>query len=125
MGHVFQKAILSAVNEEEVTMLVDTGATHSLISPQLADRLGVVRFPLKETVTLANGQKVETELGQVAIRIGDRQAVAQTLIADCDEYLLGVETLETLGLSVDPSAGVLRPTRSYTVRLGGLRSTAP
>jgi clan AA aspartic protease len=121
MGHVFQDVVLSAEHEEAVRMLVDTGATHSLISPQLADRLGVVRIPQKETVTLANGEKIETDMGAVRVRIGDRAAWSFTLIADCDENLLGVETLETLGLAVDPSEGCLKPTRGYTVRLGGLR----
>jgi len=32
-----------------------------------------------------------------------------------------VEALEALGLAVDPTTGSLRPTRTYTVRLGGVR----
>jgi predicted aspartyl protease len=55
------------------------------------------------------------------VQIGDRRALATVLVTDCDEPLLGVETLEALGLAVDPSTGTLRPTRKYTVRLGGMR----
>ena len=122
VGHVYERVRLSAQREEEVTMLVDTGATYSLISPGLADRLGVSRFPRKVTVTLANGQKVEAETGMVMVQIGDRSAANVAVIADCDEPLLGVEALETLGLAVDPASGALRPTRAYAVRLGGLRA---
>ena len=50
MGHVYQRVELAAVHEEELTILVDTGATYSLIAPALADRLGVVRFPRKQTI---------------------------------------------------------------------------
>jgi clan AA aspartic protease len=119
---VYERVRLSAQREEEVTMLVDTGATYSLISPSLAERLGVARFPRKVTVTLANGQKVEAETGLVMVQIADRGAVSVVVIADCDEPLLGVEALEALGLAVDPGSGTLRPTRAYAVRLGGLRA---
>jgi predicted aspartyl protease len=102
-------------------MLVDTGATYSLISPALADRLGVVRFPQTITVMLANGHRLEAETGMVMIQIGDRRATNVAIIADCEELLLGVEALESLGLAVDPGSGTLRPTRAYTVRLGALR----
>ena len=70
MGHVFQKVALSAEREQEVSMLVDTGATYSLIPPDLADQLGVARFPRKETATLANGQQVEADIGLVRVQIG-------------------------------------------------------
>ena len=125
VGHVHERVHLAAEHEEDVEMLVDTGATYSLISPALADRLGVVRFPRKTTVTLANGQRVEADAGLVMTQIGDRSAANIVIIAECDEPLLGVESLESLGLAVDPGSGTLRPTRAYTVRLGGLRSQPP
>jgi predicted aspartyl protease len=71
---------------------------------------------------LANGQRVEADAGMVMTQIGDRSAANIVIIAECNEPLLGVESLESLGLAVDPSSGTLRPTRAYTVRLGGLRA---
>jgi len=124
MGHVYQRLTLAAVNEEELTILVDTGATYSLIPPTLAKRLGVSPLPQKQTIILADGSRIEAEVGLVMVRIGDRSAASTVVIADCDEPLLGVEALEALGLAVDPTSGSLRPTRSYTVRLGGVRVTA-
>src|SRR5881409_479273 len=97
MGHVYQRVELAAVHEEELTILVDTGATYSLIPPSLADRLGVSRLPRKQTIILADGRRIEAEVGTVMVRI------------------------EALGLAVDPTTGSLRPTRTYTVRLGGVR----
>jgi len=87
--------------EEDLTILVATGATLSLIPPALADRLGVVRLPRRQVIVLADGRRVEAEVRR-------------------DELLLGVETLETLGLAVDPTTGSLKPTKSFTVRLGGV-----
>src|SRR5262245_36832165 len=122
MGHVYQRLKLAAVNEEELTILVDTGATYTLISPALADRLGVSRLPRKQLVTRADGRQIEAEFGLVMVDIGDRSAATTVVIADCDEPLLGVEALEALGMAVDPTTGSLKPTRAYTIRLGGLRS---
>lgn len=124
MGHVYQRLKLAAVNEEEVTILVDTGATYSLIPPALADRLGVAPLPQKQTIVLADGRRIEAQVGLVMVRIGDRSAASTVVIADCDKPLLGVEALEALGLAVDPTSGSLTPTRSYTVRLGGVRVAA-
>ena len=59
MGHVYQRLTLSAVRKEEMTIMVDTGATYSLISPALADRLGVSRFPERYPVTLADGRQID------------------------------------------------------------------
>ncbi|MDI7266749.1 MAG: aspartyl protease family protein [Myxococcota bacterium] len=123
MGHVFQKVRLSGRREREVTMLVDTGATYSMIGPELADDLGVQRS-FRQTVVLADGRRIEADLGQMMVQIEDRRAGAQVLIAPCDEPLLGVEALEVLGLAVDPTAGTLKPTRAYAVRLGGVRGDA-
>jgi clan AA aspartic protease len=100
---------------------VDTGATCSLIPPALADRLGVARLPRKQSIRLADGRQIEAELGLVMVEIDARSAGTTVVIADCDEPLLGVEALEALGLAVDPTSGTLKPTRAYTVRLGGLR----
>ena len=122
MGHVIQNVRLGALKEAEVPLLVDTGATYSLITPALADRLGVVRLPNKAQVTLANGQRITAEIGAVQVQIGDRVAPSLAIIADCDEMLLGVEALEALGLAVDPTSRTLTPTRGYTLRLGGLRA---
>lgn len=121
MGHVYQCVKLAAVNEEELTILVDTGATYSLIPPALADSLGVSRLPQKQTVVLADGRRIQAEFGLLMVEIGDRRAATTVVIADCDEPLLGVEALEVLGLAVDPTTGSLKPTRTYTVRLGGVR----
>jgi clan AA aspartic protease len=120
MGHVYQRVKLSAVGEEELTLMVDTGATYSLVSPALADRLGVARLPGRLPVTLADGREIQAELGQVRVEIEGRMGATTAIIAECSEPLLGVEALEVLGLAVDPTTGTLVPTRSWTARLGGV-----
>ena len=125
MGHVYQRLTLSALRKEEMTIMVDTGATYSLISPALADRLGVTRFPQRYPVILADGRQIDAEVCQIGVDIEGRTGVTTAVIAECDAPLLGVEALEVMGLAVDPSAGKLVTTRPWTARLGGIRMPAP
>ena len=126
MGHVRQEVELTAEKSTRVRMLVDTGATFSVIPKTLAQAIGVKPRGKPYTVTLADGRRVKCAAGFVDYRIGKREAPGIILIGDVAEPLLGVETLEALGLAVDPRRGRLMPTRSYTVRVsfpGYLTST--
>src|SRR5437667_11672768 len=111
MGHVYQRVELAAVHEEELTILVDTGATYSLIPPSLADRLGVSRLPRKQTIILADGRRIEAEVGTVMVRIGDRSPASTVVIAEWDEPLLGVEAAAAPRRAVSRTAGALTPPR--------------
>jgi predicted aspartyl protease len=102
-------------------MFVDTGATFSVLPPALADDIGIIRVSRTYRMTLADGSGVEMEVGTAFFRVLDREAPATVLIGSVDEPILGVETLEALGLTVDPTTGTLHKKRSYAVRLGGFR----
>lgn len=121
MGHVVQNVTLVAQRERELSMLVDTGATYSVIPPDLADEIGVARLGRTYRIELANGAPIEMDVGVALFRMMGREAPATVLIGDVREPLLGVETLEALGLTVDPTTGTLRKKRGYAVRLGGFR----
>ena len=126
MGHVRQEVELTAEKSTRVRMLVDTGATFSVIPEALAHAIGVKPRGRPYAVTLADGRRVKCASALVDYRIGKREAPGVILIGDVAEPLLGVETLEALGLAVDPRKGRLTPTRSYTVRVsfpGYLTST--
>lgn len=96
-------------------MLVDTGATLSVIPRELADRLGVPRLGPR-TVQLAGGKELAVEAGVVHVKINGREAPTTVLILG-NEPLLGVETLETLGLKVNPHTRQLEPARPFVLRL--------
>lgn len=116
MGHVFVDVYLEGTQKEEkVTMLVDTGATLSAIPKDLADRLGVPRLNPRR-VQLADGKELTVEAGVVHVRIDGREAPTTVLILG-NEPLLGVETLETLGLKVNPQKRELEPVRSFVLRV--------
>ena len=117
MGHVRQEVELIGEKSVKVRMLVDTGATFSVIPKALARAIGVKLRGRPYTVTLADGRRVRCASDIVGYRIGKREAPGVILVGDVAEPLLGVETLEGLGLAVDPRRDRLIPTRSYTIRV--------
>ena len=102
-------------------MFVDTGATFSVLPPDLADEIGVIRMGQTYEIELADRTPVEMDVSVAIFHVLDRVAPSTVLIGNVAEPILGVETLEALGLMVDPSAGRLVAKRAYSVRLGGVR----
>lgn len=122
MGHVFVEAELSWKRKAKVRMLVDTGATHTVLPAELATRLGIPRSPRTVRVQLADRRTRPMRLGTMVVRLMGREAGDTVLIGPRGgEPLLGVEALEALGLAVDPRAGKLRKTRAHGAILVGAR----
>jgi clan AA aspartic protease len=122
MGHVYVDAELSWVGSERVRLLVDTGATYTLLPEDLAQRLGIAPSPRTVRVSLADGTEKDFHLGTALVRLEQREAGATVLIAPTgSEPLLGVEALEALGLAVDPTTQKLHPTRAHAVLAVGVR----
>jgi len=119
MGHVHVEATIRGRRSARVRFLVDTGATYSLISPAVARRVGIQPGPIRDRVRLASGKRVRMPTALGAVRIDGRETATIFWIGPCEEPLLGVETLEALGLAVDPAKARLRATRPYATRLGG------
>ncbi|MCY3021275.1 MAG: retroviral-like aspartic protease family protein [Planctomycetota bacterium] len=120
MGHVYQNVTLSANKKAtRVRMFVDTGATFSVISPKLAEKIGLVGLKKSYRLSLATGLRVTMKAGAAIVRLLGREAPSIVLVGNVEEPILGVETLEALGLAVDPACGKLRKTRTWTVRVGG------
>ena len=91
-----------------VRVLVGTGATYTMLPRRLLAELGV-RPKRKQFFRLANGHKVERDLAVVWARYGDRAFPTQVIVGERgDASLMGVMTLEELGLQVDPRTQRLR-----------------
>ena len=121
MGHIYQKVRLQGEKTATVRMLVDTGATFSVIPPSLARALGIRRPRRSVSVRLADGRRVRLGADLAIIKIDGREAPTTILVGKVDEPILGVEALEALGLVVDPGKKRLSPSRPYAIRLGGYR----
>jgi clan AA aspartic protease len=93
----------------EVDLLVDTGATYTLLPPELVAGLGLPT-PYQRRVLLGSGERVTYRIGEVRIRIGDEERTTVFYAGPSgSRALLGAVALEQFGLAADPLAGRLFP----------------
>ncbi len=104
------------LGETELNMLADTGSTLSKIDESTAKRLGI-RPTGTAAVELADGTERERSLAEAEAEImgdrvmGDRATVRILIGPDGEEPLLGLTTLETLRLKVNPLTRRLEPAK--------------
>ena len=87
---------------EPVEMLVDTGSTYTMLPASVLRSIGVAPV---ETLRfrLADGRRVEREVGDTFVQIDNRVRPCPVVFADEDAHaLLGAVTLEIFGLAADP-----------------------
>ncbi len=97
----------------ELEMVVDTGATYSVIPGEVADDLGI-RATHERTFTPADGRRMSRRLGRAGFAYDGLEAASVVVIGERDDVpLLGATALEELGMEVDPVAKTLRPTTQY------------
>jgi len=113
MGHIYATAKISNVERTrviEIQTLADMGATLTVIPQKIAQELELGEF----TTEMVESGAGELELKRTTARISidGKEAVQDVLISDfIDRVLLGVVTLETLALSLDPLTGKLKEKR--------------
>jgi len=94
---------------EEVSLLVDTGATLSWIPREILQRLGVAAFS-RLPFSLADGRRLERDVTAVLLTLDGRKAPVQVAFGEAgEEAVLGATALEGLGFMVDPVAKKLIP----------------
>jgi len=112
LGYVKVKAKIWNVekkeNIKEIELLADTGAIYTVLPRSLLESLNV-KVIGRRKFKLANNQLIEREVGIVGIEIQGIKTHTITIFGDEGIYLLGVVTLEELGLEVDPIKGELKP----------------
>jgi predicted aspartyl protease len=95
----------------DVDLVVDSGAIYSVVPAAVLRSIGVEPRAL-EVFHLADGQRVRRQIGDVRYEIGGRSGAAPVIFGRRgDASLLGVVTLEALGLRLDPLRRRLGPLR--------------
>jgi clan AA aspartic protease len=112
MGLTFIEAQVSNNgNAQAVRFLVDSGAKYTLLPHQTWKALGLT--PSRRlTFTLADGTSVERDVSECVISLPQGKGHTPVILGEPgDEALLGVVTLEILGLMLNPFDRTLHPMR--------------
>src|SRR5579862_224123 len=92
-----------------IELMVDSGAIYSVIPTTLLRRLGI-RPEGRYEFVLADGSVVTRRTGAASFRCKGITGPSRVVFGEpSDSPLLGVVTLEELGLSLDPVRGELKP----------------
>lgn len=113
MGHLHTDITVrgSRGTAELNNVLIDTGATYTVLPEKVLEEVGAWG-PLSEVeIELGNQQKVKAEAYGVAIKIKGVEAPAISITFEGAQTVVGVETLESIGLRLDPTTGELEFTR--------------
>ncbi len=101
--------------EEKVRFLVDSGATYTLVPEKVWKSIELK--PMREhSFTLADGTTIRRKVSECYIILPQGEAHTPVILGERDdEPLLGMVTLEILGLILDPFKRILRPMRMMLV----------
>ena len=104
MGHVYTSAIFYGQKGKRILerLLVDTGATYTILPPLLADEIGVFPTPYRRELTLADTSRKTASLGLAEVEVEGRRQPVEIAIVEDGVPVLGVQALEVLGLEVNP-----------------------
>ncbi len=99
---------------ETIEVLVDTGATYTVLPRPFLENLGVVPHA-RAPFVVADGREIELEIGRAWIRIDGREELS--LVVFGEAALLGAFTLEALRLAPDPISRRLVPVPALLMRV--------
>jgi len=92
----------------ETELIVDTGSTYTWVRKERLEMIGVKPTGLKRFRTI-EGKTIEREVGEAVIECLGESATRIVVFAEKgDAEVMGVDTLEGLGLEIDPVTKQLR-----------------
>jgi predicted aspartyl protease len=113
MGLTYVEGIVTGPTElsRHVEFLVDSGAKYSLLPFDDWRAIGLTARR-RLTFVLADGTRVERDVSECYIRLPQGEGTTPVILGEPgDEALLGVVTLEILGLVLHPFSRTLQPAR--------------
>ena len=86
----------------EGEFLIDSGATYTVVPEEILLKLGI-NPQREETFSLVDGRLIKRKVGNALYEFEGIEAAAPILFGEKgDSLLLGIFTLEALGLTLDP-----------------------
>lgn len=103
------------LGEEEVRFLVDSGATYTVLPEAVWKSIGLK--PLREhDFILADGTVIKRKISECYISLPQGEGHTPVVLGEADDHaLLGVVTLEILGLVFNPFKRTLQPMRMFLI----------
>lgn len=117
MGHVWVRVRLRNPwknLEWEGDALIDTGATRTAIPVSVARDLGLEKLRDVEVTTAVGTVKAWLAYVEVEL-MGDRTIDRAVVLNELEHVLIGVLTLESLDLKVDPRTGKLERSKVFVL----------
>jgi len=106
---VTMKKLPDSRKSERLKFLIDTGAVYTVAPASRLRRLRI-KPHRRERFTLVDGSSIERDLGGAYFEYQGKGGVAPVIFGNPkDSNLLGMTTLEAMGLMVDPLSRDLRP----------------
>ena len=119
MGEMHKRFVVKrsyeSIEQCSVDLLLDSGATYSLIPRAILEQLGINPHRSIEVV-LADGRRSQREVGDAYLEYQGSGSASPVIFGESgEEPLLGVFALESLGYVLDPFKREIYPGR--TIRL--------
>jgi predicted aspartyl protease len=116
-GHVYADiTVKGAAGEASLkNVIVDTGASYTTLGKDVVERIGAWSIPYTVDLELGDGRLVKADVYALIVSLGDRSAATLVACFEGAKAVLGVRTLEDLGLKVDPISGKLEASRPRNV----------
>ena len=113
MGHLRTDMTVrgSKTTAELKNVLIDTGATYTVLPEETLKEVGAWGPMPEVEVELGNGEKIKAKAYGLRIKIQESEAPCIAIAFDGAKSVIGVETLESIGLKLDPTTGSLEFTR--------------
>ena len=102
IGHPDETSLL------DVSAIVDTGATHSMIPESVLSELGIQAYE-ERLVGFADGRREQRSIGKMRVVYEGKEWDCPVFFGPEGQFLLGATTLELFGLVVDPNGKRLVP----------------
>ena len=101
-------ALSNPEQREDLELVVDTGATRTVVPRAVTKRLGV-RSESRQTFRMVNGETITRELAWIGFSLDENSVYTRAILGEAgDTPVLGALTLEELSLEVDPTRSRLR-----------------
>ncbi len=113
--HFIVKESRKSGKKIEIQFLIDSGAVYSLVPKEQLKILGIKSYKTVD-FSLADGSKITRQVGDAYFEYKGEGGAAPVIFGEKgDEPLLGVTTLESLGLVLNPFKRELYPMRMLMV----------